>query len=107
MAIETAGLTEGCKSKALENDRNYHYILFLGTSPSTRGQGLCSKLVKHYQTIASKEGVPIWLEAATEYRWRLYLKLVFVTVEELKLGVERAAETGRHCKGGEAVTLRG
>jgi len=45
------------------------------------------------------------MEAATEYCWKLYLKLGFVTVEELKLAEGKADETGRQCEGGKGVAL--
>lgn len=45
------------------------------------------------------------MEAATEYCWKLYLKLGFVTVEELRLAEGKADETGRQCVGGKGVTL--
>ncbi|PVH85718.1 hypothetical protein DL98DRAFT_36787 [Cadophora sp. DSE1049] len=107
MAIETAGLTEACKREALAKDEKYYYIFFLGTLPSSRGKGHCSHLIKYYQSLAAQEGVPIWLEAATEYCWRLYLRLGFVTVQELRLAEGKADETGRQCEGGKGVRLWG
>lgn len=107
MAVELTNATTACKKKALLNDEKYYYIFFLGTDPSARAQGLCTKLVRHYQEIATKESVSIWLEAGTEYCHKLYLKLGFVDVDEVKLGVGKANEEGKSCVGGNGFIIWG
>ncbi len=107
MGVELTDATAACKERALANDKKYYYIFFLGTASSARGQGLCSKMVRHYQEMAAKEGVPIWLEAATEYCHNLYLKLGFVDMGEIKLGVGKANEQGRACAGGKGFSIWG
>ncbi|KAF7932708.1 uncharacterized protein EAE98_004007 [Botrytis deweyae] len=86
MFLEFASTTSTCKLRVFSKKEKYYYIFFLGTAASARGQGLCSKMVKHDQSIAAKEGLPIWLEAATEYAFKVYLELRFVLIEEMKFG---------------------
>lgn len=94
MVQELLLLTKACKAKCLREDEEYYCVFFLGTQESGRGKGLCSATVKHYQSIAAREQLPIYMEAATEYCWGLYKKLGFVTVDALLLGEGKAAADG-------------
>ncbi len=107
MSKELGGATSTCKKKVLSKGDKYYYIFFLGTHVDARGRGLCSQVVKHYQAAATKEQLPIYLEAGTEYCFKLYQKLGFVLVDNIKLGVGKCDEKGNPCKGGEGVTIRG
>lgn len=90
------------KAKVFPNNEPYYYILFLGTSQAGRRKGLCSSLVKEYQQIAREDNnTPIYLEAATEYCWKLYERLGFVTVQEMWLGVGKAGSDGTLVDGGK------
>lgn len=82
-------------------------MFFLGTREDGRGRGLCSALVRRYQAMAAREQVPVYMEAATEYSWRLYERLGFVTVDEIVLGEGKAAADGTACLGGPGVRLWG
>jgi ribosomal protein S18 acetylase RimI-like enzyme len=104
---DLTSLSKACKLKYLQPGEKYYYIFFLGTLESARGKGMCSKVVRHYQDIARKEGATIWLEAATEYARILYARLGFVTLEELKVGVGRADEGGNACVGGGGFSIWG
>lgn len=107
MFWEMAPLTKACKAKALRRDEKYYYVFFLGTREDGRGRGLCSAMVKHYQATAATEQVAIYMEAATEYSWRLYEGLGFVTVDEIVLGKGTAAADGTACAGGPGLTIWG
>jgi hypothetical protein len=99
MLWELTPLTDACKAKGLRKGDKYYYVFFLGTREDARGRGLCSAIVKYYQEIAAREKLPIWLEAATEYCLKMYLKLGFVVVGETVLGKGRARTDGTQCKG--------
>ena len=99
--------TKACKAKALREGEKYIYVYFLGTLEKGRGQGLCSAVVRHYQARATREQAPIYLEAATEYCWRLYEILGFVTMGEMVLGKGKAAADGSACVGGPGFRLWG
>ena len=107
MLSEMAHATKPLKAKALSKGEKNFYVLFLGTPEHERGKGLCSAMVRCYQARAMREQASIYLEAATEYCWRLYLKLGFVTVGEIVLGEGKAAPDGSNCVGGEGVRLWG
>lgn len=102
---EMARETKACKAKALREGEKYFYVFFLGTLEEGRGQGLCSAVVRYYQARATEEQAPIYLEAATEYCWRLYERLGFVTMAEMVLGEGKAAADGLACVGGPGVRL--
>lgn len=67
------------------------------------GQG--SKLIQHWLTKAAKEEIPIWTEATTSGSHRLYLRLGFQDVKELRIGRGKAAADGTVKKNGEGVPL--
>ncbi len=107
MLWEMAHATKACKAKALRGGERYFYVFFLGTAEDGRGQGLCSAMVRHYQARAAREQAPIYMEAATEYCWRLYEKLGFETVGVFVLGKGKAAADGEACVGGPGFRLWG
>jgi ribosomal protein S18 acetylase RimI-like enzyme len=107
MLSDLTPATSACKSKALQSHEKYYYVFFLGTLEEARGKGHCSAIGEHYQSIAARDHLPIWMEAATEYCWRLYQRLGFVTVDEVVIGKGRAAADGTQCKGGPGVRIWG
>ena len=107
MAWELPGVSKAYKKKVFQKGEQYYYIYFLGTCKSARGRGLCSELIKHYQSIAAAQGLPIWLEAGTEYAMKLYQKNGFIVVDELPLGKGKAAANGSKCDGGPGFHIWG
>ena len=96
-----------CREKALQGEKNYYYVFFLGTSKDGRGQGLCSAILKNYQEIATKDQLPIYMEAATEYACKLYEGLGFSVVDEIIIGKGKAAPDGTLSEGGPGVKTWG
>lgn len=116
-------------TKALRKGDKFYYLFFIGTRKDCRGKGLtlnqsplplsgfslctsaisglASALVKHYQAIATGDGLPIWLESSTEHSRNLYTRLGFETVHEMVMGKGRAAADGTACEGGEGVKIWG
>ena len=107
MLWEMSPLTRAMKAKGLQRGEKYYYVFFLGTREDGRGEGLCSAMVRHYQAIAAREQVPIYMEAATEYSWGLYKTLGFATVDEIVLGRGKAGADGTQCAGGPGFKLWG
>lgn len=104
MFVETAAASEACKSKAFKKGDEYLYVFFLGTHTSARGRGLCSHVLEEYKKRATERQLPIYMEAATEYAYRLYLRLGFVLIDTLKMGVGRCDAAGNPAVGGPGVT---
>lgn len=107
MLSELEPLKHRAKAKVLGKGEKYYYIFFLGTGEEARGKGYCSRIVRGYQEVAAKEGLPIWIEAGTEYCMRLYERLGFVHVEELILGKGKCDKDGKLKAGGEGLTIWG
>ncbi len=89
------------KAKALRKGDKYFYVFFIGTRLDCRGKGLATQLLKHYQTIATAAGLPIWLEATTAKSKPIYEKVGFEVVEEMVLGKRKARSDGTACAKGE------
>lgn len=107
MFVTFPSLTGASKHKIFpKGDEKYYYIFFLGTLEEGRGKGLCSALVKHYQSIAAKGNLPIYLEAADDYCWGVYKKLGFVTLGEIRVGKGKHDADGYLCDGGEGFVIR-
>jgi GNAT superfamily N-acetyltransferase len=106
MTSDFWNLKTNSRNKAVGGLEHF-YILYLGTAEDSRGKGLCSQLVRHYQEIAENAQLPIWIEAGTEYSMRLYLKLGFELFEELRYAVGTSDENGRDLEGGKGVTIWG
>jgi ribosomal protein S18 acetylase RimI-like enzyme len=107
MIRELPAATKPLKERALQGQKDYYYVFFLGTSKDGRGQGLCSAILRHYQAIATKANLPIYMEAGTEYAWGLYKSLGFITVGEIVVGVGKAAVDGTPCEDGPGVKTWG
>jgi ribosomal protein S18 acetylase RimI-like enzyme len=96
-----------CKIKCLGEDEDYYYVYFFGTAETARGQGLCSAIARRYQELAAKKNRPIYLEAGTEYAWKLYQKLGFDTVGEIWFGKGEVGSDGNFEDGGLGVRTWG
>lgn len=107
MLSEYGSMADAFKAKALAGQEKYYYIFFLGTRADARGRGLFSAIVRRYQEIASREELPILLEAMTESCMRLHLKLGWEVVEEMIIGKGKASADGMPFKGGEGVRIWG
>lgn len=94
------------KSKALVKGERYYYIFFLGTREEGRGKGLCSAVVRKYQDIAKRDGLPLYMEA-TEAGHRLYMKLGFTNVGKAVVGEGKANADGTLGEGGPGFALYG
>lgn len=59
MLSDLTPATSACKAKALQSHEKYYYVFFLGTLEEARGKGYCSAMVKHYQSLAARDHLPI------------------------------------------------
>jgi predicted acetyltransferase len=107
MLSEWTPLSDACKAKALKGQKRFYYIFFIATAENWRKNGLCSKMISYWQEKAKCEGLPIWLEATTEYSMKLYVKLGFEVVDTILLGKGNVTKEAVECKGGEGVTAWG
>jgi ribosomal protein S18 acetylase RimI-like enzyme len=109
MIMEYEPETDKLRRKAMINGthQNCYYVFFVATSAEHRGRGLSSALLREAQATAAQNGLPLWLEATTEYSWKLYSKLGFETVGTLVLGKGRVGSDGLDKKDGEGVPVRG
>jgi hypothetical protein len=82
LLFEYPSLRERAKKMVLSKDEQYYYLLMVGTSADHRGKGLCSAIIKVYQTIAQEKGIPIWLEATTKGSRGVHAKVGFEDVGE-------------------------
>ncbi|KAL2074208.1 hypothetical protein VTL71DRAFT_7986 [Oculimacula yallundae] len=98
---------DAVKFKALRGQKNYYFIFFTATDSQARGRGLCSKLIKEFQAIAQKDGLPIWIEGTTDNSAKVYAKCGFELVERIKVGEGVVDADGKLKKGGEGVVTRG
>jgi ribosomal protein S18 acetylase RimI-like enzyme len=95
------------KAKTFAEGEDHYYIFFLGTHSSARGRGLCSKIIKYYQSIAQQKGKPIWIEAATQYCAKLYERHGFVITQTIILGKGMADKNREFKEGGEGFKILG
>lgn len=95
------------KKRALKGTKKFYYVFFVATRSDSRGQGLCSALVRYCQNLAETEKCPIWLEATTAKSRDVYKKEGFEITEELVLGKGKVDADGKLKKGGEGVTIWG
>lgn len=107
MFLEWEPMSNASKAKGLAGESRYYYVFFVATKESARGKGFCSAIMRDYQAIASREGVPIWLEATTVKSMRIYQKLGWEVVDELVLGKGKVNADGLPLKGGEGVPVWG
>jgi len=103
MLREVATAADEVKAQFFGKSDRYYYVFFIGTNSEARGNGLCSALVRHYQGIAEKEGLPIFLETHTEQGKRIYLKCGFKVVAEELIGQGKCAADGSFAKRGPGL----
>ncbi|OJJ44481.1 hypothetical protein ASPZODRAFT_135302, partial [Penicilliopsis zonata CBS 506.65] len=99
--------TKPCRDLVMKGEDRYFYIFFLGTPTAERGKGLCSAIIRHYQSIAAEQKLPIYLEAGTEYCRSLYESLGFTVVGEIVIGKGKAAADGMVEIGGPGFQVWG
>jgi len=104
MLVEFTGLSDAAKKKGLKGQKLYYYVFFVATTKEARGKGLSSALLRKAQERGEKEGLPVWLEATTDYSMKLYSSLGFELVEPMVLGKGKVGSDGRPKKDGEGVT---
>jgi hypothetical protein len=107
MLAEYEPVSEAMKAKVLAGQKRYYYVFCAGTLPDAQGNGLCSALMRGFQDIASREQLPIWLEATTEKSMKLYQNLGWELADETLLGKGKANADGVKCKDGEGVKIWG
>ncbi|KAK5132609.1 hypothetical protein LTR08_008808 [Meristemomyces frigidus] len=107
MLAEFGPMTDAVKAKGLKGRTKYYYVFFVATHAEARGRGHSSALIRDAQARATEQGVPLWIEATTEYSWRLYESLGFETVERMALGKGVVAADGTPKVSGEGVALWG
>ena len=107
MLVEYGQLSDAAKAKGLGEPKTYYYVFFVATEEKSRGKGLSSALIRKAQENARRDSLPLWLEATTEYSWKLYEKLGFETVDRWVLGKGHAAADGTAEKGGDGVPVWG
>lgn len=85
-------------------NKDYYYVMWVGTDEAHRGKGLCPALLRDLQGRATRDGKPIWLEAATKAARQVYLKCGFEDVgTPLVFGRGRCDGSGEKCKGEGAL----
>ncbi|MCJ1398885.1 hypothetical protein MMC11_002086 [Xylographa trunciseda] len=97
--------SDAAKKKGLKKGEKYYYLFFIGTREERKGRGLASALIRHYQSIATREGIPIWLESTTSHSMGIYSHLGFEIVEEIFLGKGKAAPDGTKMEKGDGVSF--
>lgn len=97
--------TAAVRKQALGGVEGFWYLFFVATREDARGKGLSSALIRRLQERAEEEGVPVWLEATTEYSSKVYAKLGFEGVGTVVLGEGRAGADGNMLVGGEGVRI--
>jgi hypothetical protein len=104
LLFEYPSLGERAKKLVLSKDEQYYYLLMVGTGIDHRGKGLCSAIIREYQTIAQDKGIPIWLEATTKGSRGVYAKAGFEDVgEKWIIGEGKCNATGEKATRSEAV----
>ena len=85
--------------------RDFWYLFFVATREDARGKGLSSALIGKLQERAGRDGLPVWLEATTEYSARVYAKLGFENVGTVVLGKGKVGADGMVQAGGSGVPI--
>lgn len=93
------------KKRELQKRASVHYLFFVATLEQYRGLGQASKLMRDWQEQAAAQNTPIWLEATTASSHKLYLKLGFEDVEQLRIGKGKVGTDGLPKKDGEGIPL--
>jgi hypothetical protein len=107
MLFEYEPLADQYKARALQGLKNYYYVFAVATAAEERGKGLCTALMRKYQELGARDGVPVVLEATTEKSMNTYRNLGWELVEEMTLGKGTTGPDGLPCKGGQGVKLWG
>jgi GNAT superfamily N-acetyltransferase len=63
----------------------HHYVRDIGVLPAAQGRGLGSALLRPTLERCDREGLPAYLEASSEHNARLYERLGFRLVDELRI----------------------
>ena len=85
--------------------KDFYYLFFVATREDARGKGLSSALIGKLQERAGRDGLPVWLEATTEYSARVYAKLGFENVGTVVLGKGKVDADGIAQVGGGGVPI--
>ncbi|MFY1599234.1 GNAT family N-acetyltransferase [Micromonospora sp. WMMD737] len=64
---------------------DHHHLAFLAVAPGRQGQGLGSALLRHHHAVLDAEGVPGYLEAASETGRDLYARHGYQVAEPFHL----------------------
>jgi hypothetical protein len=104
LLVEYPALGERAKETVLSKTEQHYYVLMIGTTTEHRGKGLCSAIIREYQAIAQKDGMPIWLEATTKGSMSVYAKAGFENVAgRWVIGEGKCDASGESANGKEAV----
>lgn len=100
---ETETETETEKGELLGREDRFYAVLIAGTNAEARGKGLCTALMRHYQGIAGRRGLPICLTTTSEGALRVYTRCGFKVVKEGLIGKGKCDPEGRREEGGSGV----
>jgi ribosomal protein S18 acetylase RimI-like enzyme len=98
-----AAATTPAKKSTLRSGESYYYIMLIGAASAHRGKGLAPALIRKLQERAQKDGKPIWLEASNLGARKVYLKVGFEDLGEIRLGKGECGTDGEVASGEEAV----
>ncbi|KAL7009393.1 hypothetical protein EMMF5_001024 [Cystobasidiomycetes sp. EMM_F5] len=105
MLYEYGPQADKFKSEALGKRKDYYYLWFIATRPEKQGQHMCAQLIRKQQTLATQQGLPIWLESTTHHSRDIYAHLGFRVVGSFRLGIGHTASNGREQTGGHGVDI--
>ncbi|ELR06499.1 hypothetical protein VC83_08488 [Pseudogymnoascus destructans] len=105
MLGEFEGAVNKARKHGLAKGEVPYYVFFIGTRADCRGRGLGAELLAEVTKRAGQEGRSVWLEATTEERRRLFLRMGFVDVEEVVMGRGKVGPRGYEMVGGPGVRL--
>jgi GNAT superfamily N-acetyltransferase len=63
----------------------HHYLPYIGVAPAAQGRGLGTALMAPVLDQADADGLPAYLEATSERNAKLYARLGFETLDELRV----------------------
>jgi GNAT superfamily N-acetyltransferase len=85
--------------------KKFYHLFFIATRQDARGKGLSSALIGEVQAKARREGLPVWLEATTEYSAGVYAKSGFERCGTVVLGAGKVDGDGLENVGGGGVPV--
>ncbi|KAE8151672.1 hypothetical protein BDV25DRAFT_138595 [Aspergillus avenaceus] len=103
---EYVGKVEDARGRWLRG-RPFWYLNLIGRRPGRDEKGVVRALIDPFLELARKDGVPAWLEAASEHSRGVYAHFGFRVVEEFRVGVGVCDRRGDLVDGGEGVPLWG